>query len=49
MTVQLVIDNQKLDSSNGKTFQRVDPLSAATVSVGAACSVEDAIRAAESS
>lgn len=49
MTVQLVIDNQKLDASNGKTFQRVDPLSAATVSVGAACSVEDAIRAAESS
>ena len=45
MTVQLVIDNQKLDASNGKTFQRVDPLSAATVSVGAACSVEDAIRA----
>jgi acyl-CoA reductase-like NAD-dependent aldehyde dehydrogenase len=49
MTVQLVIDNQKLDASNGKTFQRVDPLTAATVSVGAACSVEDAIRAAESS
>jgi acyl-CoA reductase-like NAD-dependent aldehyde dehydrogenase len=44
-----VIDNQKLDASNGKTFQRVDPLTAATVSVGAACSVEDAIRAAESS
>jgi acyl-CoA reductase-like NAD-dependent aldehyde dehydrogenase len=49
MTVQLVIDNQKLDASNGKTFQRVDPLTATTVSVGAACSVEDAIRAAESS
>jgi acyl-CoA reductase-like NAD-dependent aldehyde dehydrogenase len=49
MTVQIVIDNQKLDASNGKTFQRIDPLSAATVSVGAACSVEDAIRAAESS
>jgi acyl-CoA reductase-like NAD-dependent aldehyde dehydrogenase len=49
MTVQIVIDNQKLDASNGKTFQRIDPLSAVTVSVGAACSVEDAIRAAESS
>ncbi|KQZ78579.1 aldehyde dehydrogenase [Pseudomonas sp. Root562] len=49
MTVQIVIDNQKLDASNGKTFLRIDPLSAATVSVGAACSVEDAIRAAESS
>jgi acyl-CoA reductase-like NAD-dependent aldehyde dehydrogenase len=49
MTVQIVIDNQKLDASNGKTFRRIDPLSATTVSVGAACSVEDAIRAAESS
>ncbi|MDV7212606.1 aldehyde dehydrogenase [Azotobacter beijerinckii] len=49
MTVQLVIDNQKRDASDGKTYQRIDPLSAATVSVGAACSVEDALRAAESS
>lgn len=49
MTVQLVIDNQRRDASDGKTYQRIDPLSAATVSVGAACSVEDALRAAESS
>ncbi|WKN19797.1 aldehyde dehydrogenase [Azotobacter vinelandii] len=49
MSVQLVIDNQKRDASDGKTYQRIDPLSAATVSVGAACSVEDALCAAESS
>ncbi|MGY4494521.1 aldehyde dehydrogenase [Pseudomonas sp. TE3610] len=49
MTVQLVIDNQKLDASTGKTYERIDPLTAQTVSVAAACSVEDALRAAQSS
>lgn len=49
MTVQLVIDNQKQPASDGKTYQRVDPLSAQAVSVGAACGVADALRAAESS
>lgn len=49
MTVQLVIDNQKQSASDGKTFERIDPLSSHAVSVGAACSVEDALRAAQSS
>jgi acyl-CoA reductase-like NAD-dependent aldehyde dehydrogenase len=49
MTVQLVIDNQKQSASDGKTFERIDPLGSHTVSVGAACSVEDALRAAQSS
>ncbi|MEN5109364.1 aldehyde dehydrogenase [Pseudomonas sp. TWI672] len=49
MTVQLVIDNQKQPASDGKIYERIDPLSAHTVSVGAACSVADALRAAESS
>ncbi|QGZ31063.1 aldehyde dehydrogenase [Stutzerimonas stutzeri] len=49
MTVQLTIDNSKRDASDGKTFQRIDPLNGKTVSVGAACSVEDALQAAESS
>jgi acyl-CoA reductase-like NAD-dependent aldehyde dehydrogenase len=49
MTVQLVIDNQKQPASDGKIYERIDPLSAHAVSVGAACSVADALRAAESS
>ncbi len=49
MTVQLVIDNQKYDASNGKTHQRIDPLSRKAVSISASCSAEDALRVAESS
>jgi acyl-CoA reductase-like NAD-dependent aldehyde dehydrogenase len=49
MNTQLVIDNIKQDATGGKTFHRVDPLTARLVSTGAACSVEDAVRAAESS
>lgn len=49
MTVQLVIDNKKHDASSGKLYQRVDPLSGLTISEGAACSVEDALRVAASS
>ena len=49
MTVQITIDNRKRDASDGKTFQRIDPVSGKAVSVGAACSVEDALQAAESS
>ncbi|SDS22543.1 aldehyde dehydrogenase [Pseudomonas oryzae] len=49
MTVQITIDNHKRDASDGKTFQRIDPVSGKTVSVGAACSVQDALCAAESS
>jgi acyl-CoA reductase-like NAD-dependent aldehyde dehydrogenase len=49
MTVQITIDNRKRDASDGKTFQRIDPVSGKAVSVGAACTVEDALQAAESS
>ncbi|MEH6387790.1 MAG: aldehyde dehydrogenase [Pseudomonas profundi] len=49
MTVQLIIDNQKCNASDGKTFQRIDPLTGTLVSTGAACGVEDAARVAESS
>ncbi|SDS23894.1 aldehyde dehydrogenase [Pseudomonas oryzae] len=49
MTVQLVIDNKKHNASSGKLYQRVDPLSGLTISEGAACSVEDALRVADSS
>lgn len=49
MNVQLVIDSVKLDAAGGKTYRRVDPVSARLVTEGAACSVEDALRAAASS
>lgn len=49
MNVQLVIDNEKLDASGGKTYQRIDPVSTRLVTEGAACNVEDALRAAASS
>jgi acyl-CoA reductase-like NAD-dependent aldehyde dehydrogenase len=49
MNVQLVIDNVKTDAASGKTYRRVDPVSGQRVTEGAACSVEDALRAAASS
>jgi acyl-CoA reductase-like NAD-dependent aldehyde dehydrogenase len=49
MTVQLVIDNIAQAASDGKTYQRIDPVSGNVVSTGAACSVEDARRVAASS
>ena len=49
MTVQLIIDNKKLDASSGKTYKRVDPLSGRTITTGAACNVEDAQQIVESS
>jgi len=49
MNVQLVIDNISQDASDGKTYQRVDPVSGKVVTTGAACSVEDARRVAASS
>jgi len=49
MNVQLVIDNIPQDASDGKTYQRVDPVSGKVVTTGAACSVEDARRVAASS
>lgn len=49
MNVQLVIDNIPQDASDGKTYQRVDPVSGKVVTTGAACSVDDAQRVAASS
>jgi acyl-CoA reductase-like NAD-dependent aldehyde dehydrogenase len=49
MNVQLVIDNVKLDAASGKTYRRVNPVSGQLVTEGAACGVEDALRAAASS
>ena len=49
MNVQLVIDNVKTDAASGKTYRRADPVSGRLVTEGAACSVEDALRAAASS
>ena len=49
MNVQLVIDNIPQAASDGKTYQRIDPVSGKVVTTGAACSVEDALRVAASS
>ena len=49
MNVQLVIDNVAQAASNGKTYQRIDPVSGKVVTTGAACSVDDARRVAASS
>ncbi|MGY4494509.1 aldehyde dehydrogenase [Pseudomonas sp. TE3610] len=49
MNVQLLIDNVKHDAAGGKTYQRIDPLASKTVTTGAACSVDDALRTAQSS
>ncbi|MCF5227844.1 aldehyde dehydrogenase family protein, partial [Pseudomonas syringae] len=49
MNVQLLIDNVKQPASGGKTYQRHDALSGKTVTTGAAASVEDALKIAESS
>ncbi|SDA76963.1 Acyl-CoA reductase [Pseudomonas sp. NFPP33] len=49
MNAQLVIDNIKLDASEGKTIQRLDPVSAKVVSTAAACTLEDAKRLLASS
>ena len=49
MNVQLVIDNVAQAASNGKTYQRIDPISGKVVTTGAACSIDDARRVAASS
>jgi acyl-CoA reductase-like NAD-dependent aldehyde dehydrogenase len=49
MNVQLLIDNVKQPASGGKTYQRLDALSGKTVTTGAAASVEDALKIAQSS
>jgi acyl-CoA reductase-like NAD-dependent aldehyde dehydrogenase len=49
MNVQLLIDNVKQPASGGKTYQRHNSVSGKTVTTGAAASVEDALKIAESS
>jgi acyl-CoA reductase-like NAD-dependent aldehyde dehydrogenase len=49
MNVQLLIDNVKQDAAGGKTYLRIDPVALKTVTTGAACSVDDALRTAQSS
>ena len=49
MNVQLLIDNVKQPAVSGKTYQRIDPLSGNSVTVGAAAAVEDALKIAHSS
>jgi acyl-CoA reductase-like NAD-dependent aldehyde dehydrogenase len=49
MNVQLLIDNVKQPASGGKTYQRHNSVSGETVTTGAAASVDDALKIAESS
>ncbi|WP_226506938.1 aldehyde dehydrogenase [Pseudomonas sp. MWU16-30317] len=49
MNVQLLIDNVKQPASGGKTYQRHNSVSGKTVTTGAAASVDDALKIAESS
>lgn len=48
MQTQLIIDNQGRDASEGRTFERRNPVSGELVTEGAAASVEDALDAVES-
>jgi acyl-CoA reductase-like NAD-dependent aldehyde dehydrogenase len=48
MDVRLVIDNQTVDASSGRTFERRNPISGDVVTRAAAADVADAVRAAES-
>ena len=48
MQTQLIIDNEARDARDGRTFERVNPLSGDVITEGAAASVEDALDAVES-
>jgi acyl-CoA reductase-like NAD-dependent aldehyde dehydrogenase len=48
MDVRLVIDNQTVDASSARTFERRNPISGDVVTRAAAADVADAVRAAES-
>jgi acyl-CoA reductase-like NAD-dependent aldehyde dehydrogenase len=48
MQTQLIIDNKGRDASEGRTFERRNPVSGELVTEGAAASVEDALDAVES-
>lgn len=47
MKTQLIINNEAVDASNGATFERLNSLTGKLVTQGAAATVEDANRAAE--
>lgn len=48
MQTQLIVDNKPQDAAEGRTFDRLHPLTGEVVSRGAAASVDDAILAVES-
>lgn len=48
MKTQLIINNKAVDASNGATFERLNSLTGKLVTQGAAATVEDANRAADS-
>lgn len=48
MKTQLIINNEAVDASSGATFERINSLTGKVVSQGAAATVEDANRAADS-
>jgi salicylaldehyde dehydrogenase len=48
MKTQLIINNEAVDASSGATFERINSLTCKVVSQGAAATVEDANRAADS-
>ena len=48
METKLIIDNQHVAASSGATYARVSPTSGKTVTVAAAATVDDAIRAVDS-
>ncbi|PCI70172.1 MAG: dehydrogenase [Piscirickettsiaceae bacterium] len=48
METKLIINNEAVDASNGATFQRLNPVTNKTVTQGAAATVDDANKAADS-
>ncbi|MDX2425303.1 MAG: aldehyde dehydrogenase [Cycloclasticus sp.] len=48
MKTQLIINNEAVDASSGATFERINSLTGKVVSQGAAATIEDANRAADS-
>jgi len=47
MKTQLIINNKAVDASNGATFERINSLTGKVVTLGAAATIEDANKAAD--
>ena len=47
MKTQLIINNEAIDASNGATFQRLNSVTGEVVTQGAAATIDDANRAAD--